>query len=192
MLEASELVSQNSDAAKSAVERTIREFIRLSGEDYIEKKGLSTSASPNDPIVPAAAWLCIRMTTPTREYTSIPRWHRDGRMFDSDHEGDINWKYATTLLGNPTRLLTESELVKRVMSERGHNRRRLEYAKELASEPLLDVRNGQIIRFTWGQGDSPVHSEPDMSTHRVFISILFGSEKEMRNMCEFRKETYRE
>ena len=165
MLEASGLVSQNSDAAKSAVERTIREFIRLSGEDYIEKKGLSTSASLNDPIVPAAAWLCIRMTTPTREYTSIPRWHRDSRMFDSDHEGDINWKYATTLLGNSTRLLTESELVKRVMSERGHDRRRLEYAKELASEPLLDVRNGQIIRFTWGQGDSPVHSEPDTSTH---------------------------
>ena len=160
--------------------------MRLSGDDYRAEEGASS-----DPKAPAAAWLCVRMTKPTLEYTTVPRWHRDGVMFYCDQEGDVNWKYAATLLGNPTRLLAENEQVKRVMSERG-DRRRVASAEELSLEPLVDVRNEQIIRFTWGQDDSPVHSEPDMNTDRVFVLVLYGSEREMRGMCRIRKTSYRE
>jgi len=31
-----------------------------------------------------------------------------------------------------------------------------------------------------------------MNSDRVFVSILYGSEREMRNMCELREETYRD
>lgn len=49
----------------------------------------------------------------------------------------------------------------------------------------------QIIRFSWGQPDSPVHSEPDWSSSdRVFVSVLFGSEEELRVMCDFRGDKY--
>lgn len=64
-------------------------------------------------------------------------------------------------------------------------------AKKLAEYPEAAVELGQVIRFSWGQRDSPVHSEPDSTgRHRVFISLLFGSEKEIRNMCEMRDEEY--
>lgn len=64
-------------------------------------------------------------------------------------------------------------------------------AEKLAEYPEAAVKLGQVIRFSWGQPDSPVHSEPDStSLHRIFVSLLFGSEDEIRNICEIRDEEY--
>lgn len=112
-------------------------------------------------------------------------------MFQCDVEGDVNSKYATTLLGNPTRVLAESDLVRKVVTGR-HDKKREEYSEQLALEPVLDIKKGEIIRFTWGQTDSPVHSEPDENCDRVFISIIFGSQREIRDMCNYRGSTYRQ
>lgn len=47
--------------------------------------------------------------------------------------------------------------------------------------------------FCRGQADSPIHSAPDMKdTDRVFVSIVFGSVNEMRDMCRKQKLVYRE
>jgi len=145
-----------------------------------------------------SAWLCIRVTAPSAEWV-MPRWHRDGRMFDCSCVAPRpHAKYAVTLLGPPTRLLRPSEeadaLIRAVeaRSDRaGHNRAELATAME--GMPLVDLGRGQTVRFTWGQVDAPVHSEPDSSAEeRVFVSILFACEAEMRDMCRFRGETYGE
>jgi len=159
----------------------------------------------------AAAWLCVRLTTPTDAWVT-PRWHRDGRMFQcacapvSPHA-----KYAVALRGPPTRLVWPSEAVdaavRGVEACRGdggeeeeeeerevyarEDREREQLAAALEGMPLVEVRPGQVVRFTWGADDAPVHSEPDCSAEdRVFVSVMFGSEEELRDMCRIRDATY--
>lgn len=44
-----------------------------------------------------------------------------------------------------------------------------------------------------GQTDSPIHSVPDMKdTDRVFVSVVFGSAREIRDMCRKQSLVYRE
>jgi hypothetical protein len=187
--EATHFFVKNSDAKHRDIERTLGDFIQITNADYLQEKTLKEI--PGTAPASVSAWLVIRMTIPTLEYTLTPRWHRDGLMYHSDTEGDVNYKYAITLLGNPTKLLAESDLVRDVVHGR-HQKRRAEYAEKLSSEPLIEVASGEIVKFSWGQEGSPVHSEPDMNSNRVFVSILYGSEREMRNMCELREQTYRD
>lgn len=182
---ASRFLLERSDAESSEVEKTLQEFVKLSRNDYLQTKG------PKHPSR-IAAWLALRLTHPTDAYTLTPRWHRDGRMYEPDHEGDINSKYAVTFLGNPTRMLAESELVTETMNKYTPQENfESQIADALFSEPQLEIRRGQIARFSWGEEDSPVHSEPDcLGSDRIFASILFGSAEELRRMCEYRCQKY--
>jgi hypothetical protein len=177
--EAAHFFVRNSDAKNRDIERTLVDFIQITKADYLQEKDLKEI--PGTPPASISAWLVIRMTIPTLEYTLMPRWHRDGLMYYSDTEGGVNYKYAITLLGNPTKLLAESDLVRDVVHGR-HQKRRAEYAEKLSSEPLPEVERGEIVKFSWGQEDSPAHSEPDMNSDCVFVSIFYGSEREMRNI----------
>jgi hypothetical protein len=190
MREAAQFYVKNSDANLEDIERTLSEFLEITKADYLQDKGIKEI--PGTAPVSVSAWLVIRMTTPTLDYTLMPRWHRDGRMYGSDTEGAVNSKYAMTLLGNPTKLLAESDFVRDVLEGWEYERRRAEYAKKLSTEPLIEVASGEIVKFTWGRKDSPVHSEPDMNSDRVFVSVLYGSEREIRNMCEIRERPYRD
>jgi hypothetical protein len=85
--EAAHFFVKNSDAKHRDIERTLADFIQITKADYLQEKALkeipgTTSAS-------VSAWLVIRMTIPTLEYTLMPRWHRDGLMYHSDAEGDV-------------------------------------------------------------------------------------------------------
>jgi hypothetical protein len=177
--EAAHFFVRNSDAKNRDIERTLVDFIQITKADYLQEKDLKEI--PGTPPASISAWLVIRMTIPTLEYTLMPRWHRDGLMYYSDTEGGVNYKYAITLLGNPTKLLAESDFVRDVVHGR-HQKRRAEYAEKLSSEPLPEVERGEIVKFSWGQEDSPAHSEPDMNSDCVFVSIFYGSEREMRNI----------
>ncbi|KAM3076395.1 hypothetical protein ACMFMG_007214 [Clarireedia jacksonii] len=172
--EASVFVSNNSDAIKLHVESILREFIRLTRED----------CKSECKIEPKACWFTVRMFKPNDEYTT-PRWHRDGRMTDCTSASHLlHCKYATVLLGAPTLVLPETKTVATI-----DNRpiRRKENAKLLSSEVPVRLVDGQIIRFSWGRNDSPVHSEPNMISDRIFLSVLYGSESEMRDMVELRR-----
>ncbi|KAH8596165.1 hypothetical protein B0O99DRAFT_621170 [Bisporella sp. PMI_857] len=185
--EACEAVQNNSGVDVTALQQTLTAFLTITRDDYHRYE-----RNPLEKIEQlVACWFCIRMTKPTLEYTNAPRWHRDGRMFPSDTDAIVNSKYAITLLGNPTRFLEESNLVKDVM--KGNQvEQRAKFAELLQGEKEVEIGTGQIARFSWGQDDSPVHSEPDMNTDRIFVSILYGSEQDIRNMCEWREEEYRE
>lgn len=102
-------------------------------------------------------------------------------------------KYATVLLGPPTRLLKPSEIVKAEMTRRPERpRKELTTAlKECEEEDVAGAGKGAVVRFSWGEEDSPCHSEPDCTDHhRIFTSILFGSEEEIKFMTRMRKEVY--
>jgi len=143
-----------------------------------------------------SCWLCIRLTHPTDEYV-FPRWHRDGCMFDcSCVEKLPHSKYAITLLGPSTRILQPSAdvdgVVRSIVGPEGNEGNfRMELAEALKTIAPVPLETGQVVRFSWGQADSPLHSEPDsISSDRVFVSVMFGSEEEIRDMASFRNETY--
>lgn len=132
-------------------------------------------------------------------------------------------KYAVSLLGPGTRVMapgpqvdkaiTASDVAVRLaaevamqkeeaagrprawlLPEDDEDRIRADLARQLAGcGEQVGVEPGQVIRFTWGQDDSPVHSEPDLSGgDRIFMSVLFGTEDELRDMAEFREVDYHE
>jgi hypothetical protein len=193
--EASKFIAENSNAKIPDTESAVKKFIDITAKDYGEGKLRS----------PEATWFTVRITKPLDE--STPRWHRDGRMYTCDKAGEVNWKYAITLLGNPTRVMKESAFVMSVLDEgraklpkfegdgkdywAADKKRQVFNAERLAGQPEIEVPGGSIIRFSWGQVDSPLHSEPDMSTDRVFVSVLYGTETEMKDMCKIRETDYR-
>ncbi|KAF7888296.1 uncharacterized protein EAF02_002837 [Botrytis sinoallii] len=145
----------------------------------------------------------------------MPRWHQDARMFDytclhshSGHEDEgsssdpnkkekaIHSKYATTLLGPCTRLLPETYFLRSSMVEvmgLSREEEKIELAKRFENEECVSLVVGDIIRFTWRDEDSPVHSESDIScSDRVFVSLMFGSKEELRQMCKWRHVEFRQ
>jgi hypothetical protein len=95
-------------------------------------------------------------------------WHRDPPPWPLD--GHIPTRYAVTLLGDATRMLDPalgpSPALGRVMPQL--------FAGE---HPL---QSGQIVRFSMGRIESPVHAVPPITKDRVFVNIVYGSEAEVR------------
>ena len=196
--EASKFLAKYSDGAAQDIESAVTTFMRLTQDDCVgnveEKK---------------ACWFTIRVRKPHDEF-EVPRWHRDGRMYpyDEGRKDVIRSKYAKTLLGPSTLMLipsahtfaTKLDSSKRfrwrsspgssptpyASYEEADMASRVWLEKKFENEPRVEARQDQVIRFTWGQDDSPLHSEPDLVCDRVFMSVLYGSEAEIRGMCEWR------
>lgn len=161
----------------------------------------------------AACWLTVRVTTPTEEF-QIPRWHQDGMMYpyDKGREGVVRSKYGLTLLGPKTLMLEPDAQVFKTIKEASEQHllqlesagdvpsdevldeadsaMRIKLASQFREAPRLPIDDGRIVRFSWGREDSPVHSEPDLVSDRVFATVLYGSERELRGMCDWRDEEY--
>lgn len=163
----------------------------------------------------AACWLTIRLSTPNNEF-EIPRWHQDGRMYpyDESRRNATQSKYGVTIAGPPTLILahTSPQNVHTIKTgaenyfywrgkdvsttqeerDRAEDQFRAWLAEQFRSEKRLRIEEGRIVRFSWGREDSPIHSEPNLVSDRVFMTVLFGSENEIRAMAEFRKEPFGE
>lgn len=181
-------LADRSDGNRDSLAAAFSRFLSMAHADC-----LATSDLADVPSVGTACWFTIRAFGPTDEYVQ-PRWHRDGRMFQCTCNADPampHSKYAVTILGPATRVLGSSAYVNEVMGMDCAWENRSILADKLAGCNLLVVESGQVIRFSWGQDDSPVHSEPDFSGEdRVFVSVLFGSKREIRDMCSIRDEIY--
>ncbi|KAK5946954.1 hypothetical protein PMZ80_001099 [Knufia obscura] len=176
-------LAENTDGDVTSITNTLRSVLSQS---------LTDCSTPKE-----SCWFEVRMTTPDPAYVT-PRWHYDGPMFDADdkdpHTGrrrSIRAKYATVLLGPATRFLDvphTSELASCLKYDEDDMLQRQAVDKYLASYPGVErvhAQPGQIARFAWGQELGGVHSEPDMSgSDRVFVSVLFGSEREIRDLAE--------
>ncbi|KAF7952104.1 uncharacterized protein EAE97_001601 [Botrytis byssoidea] len=174
--EATKFISDNSSVFQWSVKKTLAKFLAITIQD-----------SKNDcQVNPEALWLVVRMTQKSEEFV-IPRWHRDGRMIECTNANHaLHCRYATTLLGPTTLVLQETEVVTQGMKQ--HVGKRKETANALAGEIPLEITRGQIIRFSWGQEDSPVHSEPDLVAERVFISCIYGSISEIKDIAATRRQ----
>lgn len=211
---ASEFIVSRSDASYQTIFDKMEDFLTVAVQDCYK---IAAPADKSDII--HSCWLTIR-AYPATDAFKQPRWHRDGRMFDCtcSKPKTPHSKYAFTFLGPSTLVLppgakvdktfdaaertwTENNresLEKGVKEGREARTRLLEQERSFLAESMqkfdpVALDFNKIIRFSWGQSDSPIHSEPDFSaTDRIFVSILFGSEKELREMCEFRDEKYGE
>lgn len=196
--QAAEFLADVTDGSKAELTATLQAFLDTA---HLDCAGEQSSKS--------CCWFTIRVTKPT-SFFDVPRWHQDGRMFQCDEgrKTAVRSKYALTLMGPPTLLLPTEPKVFQIIAEgekkflswcgdslkkctdeereEAFGAMRLWLADEFESVKRVSVGNGEIARFSWGRRDSPVHSEPSMTTDRVFMTVLFGSEAELRNMCEFR------
>ncbi|KAM0323046.1 hypothetical protein ACHAQA_009145 [Verticillium albo-atrum] len=180
--QAAAVICANSDASEDLLKDALHKFLSLAQDDTASDSALS-------------CWLCVRMTLPTTNWV-IPRWHTDGIMFDCACPPPQlpHSKYAFTILGPSTRVMVPDQAVTTLICGRSPTGRDWdtndpdpELAARMAEFEEASVGLGQVIRFSWGQTDSPVHSEPDSSgQERVFISVLLASDEEIRDMCEFR------
>lgn len=131
---------------------------------------------------------------------------------DQGHEDIVRSKYAVTLCGPPTMMLQPSATTFSTLEagekrffpwqttggaeladdevEQAFDDLRIWLAEQYETGERVRVGAGEIVRFSWGETDSPVHSEPDLTTDRVFMSVLYGSQNELRQMCEARGVEY--
>jgi hypothetical protein len=204
--EAAKFLACHTDAVEQELEPKVKAFLEIT----------QTDCSGDDAREKNACWLTIRITKPCTAF-KIPRWHQDGPMFEYDkgREDVVRSKYALTLVGPSTLMLQPDEHVFKKQHEAearyywwqdeadGHEPSEDEMydADDLLRESLgnafkdtarVQVGHGQIVRFSWGRDDSPVHSEPDLVSDRVFMTVLYGSESELRTMTKWREAPYGE
>ncbi|PVH97889.1 hypothetical protein DM02DRAFT_616192 [Periconia macrospinosa] len=199
---AATFLAAHTDAPLQAASRTLTSFFATAHTDCVGNIGEKS-----------ACWLTIRLSQPHDAF-SVPRWHQDGRMYpyDESRENVPRSKYGVTILGPPTllfeytspeNLIKEKEGLEKHFPRNGVSKTEEEsdeafdqlrswLADQFRSEKLLQLGAGQIVRFTWGREDSPFHSEPDIVSDRVFMTVLFGSENEIRAMAEWRAAPFGE
>ncbi|KAF9776142.1 hypothetical protein IL306_005704 [Fusarium sp. DS 682] len=200
--EASKFLARHTDGVEQEIEPAMSAFLRTTQDDCIghgEEK--------------SSCWLTIRVTKPTTAF-EIPRWHQDGNMYpyDQGREEVVRSKYGLTLLGPRTLMLEPDERVFTTQREAeaqycwwqgtddpepsveemddADDKLREYLSNEFKDTPRVQVGHGQVVRFSWGRDDSPVHSEPDLVSDRVFMTVLYGSESELRSMCEWREAQF--
>ncbi|CAD6444647.1 bab6c99b-688e-463d-8ba2-339c44dd7522 [Sclerotinia trifoliorum] len=174
--EAAKFICGNSRASKSSIQRILKQFLAITTQD----------SQDNCHVRPEAIWFLVNMTKKSKDFNTA-RWHRDGRMIEcTDSNHVLHCRYATTLSGPTTLVLPETDRVSKAMRTYAGNRRKI--SEVLASEEPIKISRNQIIRFSWGREDSPVHSEPDLITDRVFISCIYGSICEIRDIASTRRQ----
>ena len=195
---AAKFVADNTDGVEIELNKTLQTFLDASHNECV--------GSPSEK---SHCWFTIRITKPNDDF-DVPRWHQDGLMFQSDEgrEAVPRSKYALTILGPPTLFLPTEAIVFQTITEaekkffwwrenrekesteedrdEAHDAMREWLSNRFSNMSRVKVPKGKIARFSWGRDDSPVHSEPQMVVDRVFMTVLFGSETELRSMCEYR------
>ncbi len=131
------------------------------------------------------AWVAVRSFTPASAY-DLPRWHTDGYYY-APHEGNP-YKFAITLKGPPT-LFYQLPADKRegfyALQRKGneqneYNRQALTLMLNAAKEAISIGQPYQGAVFIVGSNHAAVHSEPPIKEERLFLSILPGSKKQIK------------
>ena len=140
-------------------------------------------------------WFTVRLTKPTDEF-DIPRWHRDGNFFGATH------KIAATIYGPGTLLISEREALEIVTDPKYMNVHpfgpeglimRAEIASRMSKFDPVQLQPGEMVVFRVGnRNNSAVHSEPLMDTDRIFVSVLPGTEEQIRQLAADRKGKFNE
>lgn len=126
-----------------------------------------------------SAWVTIRVTLPNNDF-NIPRWHCDGMFYEkATDDTKYQSKFIFALKGPGTLLCdADKETKKKVLSMNPTIRDkelRVKINNMLKSEKKIQLNNNQGCIFITENNDyCALHSEPDLTESRIFISILPG------------------
>lgn len=132
------------------------------------------------------AWITIRASEPT-DFFNIPRWHIDGRFYESD--GEEQMKAVIALKGDGT-LLNRLPVEKRAdfmeaLSadvDEAECRQRCMQIVEPAHTETTPPGCGTV--FIVGSERAAVHSEPPIAEERIFLSIVPGNKEQITALRE--------
>lgn len=144
-------------------------------------------------------YFAIRIRISLSPDISVPRWHMDGSFFGKNKETH----FVTTLKG-PSTYLTDDEkyikiynkIYKKQLDEQFklnsnniiknmkiHHKYDKIYRKELKETKIIQPSNCQGVILNIGdEKTAAVHSEPAYNEPRIFISILTGTKKEVKDL----------
>jgi hypothetical protein len=174
----------HSDADIASIQQAVKEYIEISVADHLSSRG-ETNASV---AISKGSYVKIRITKAVNPGSFMPPWHTDGNFLPTK---DVNSIYSTTLLGNPTRILHDGSVVASEIGK-GSKARYLDPAKQaiLDTHPVEFIALGDVIRFTYGQPDSCLHSGGKNDKERIFILAAFGTAEEIRVWSSRVGQTY--
>ncbi len=137
--------------------------------------------------------LIIRPSLPTNEF-EIPRFHHDGSFFRLKNGRVIQEKFLLTIRGEGTLLSEPDELTRQRVFEILNNRQ-IDSEEIGMREQLAKIIGKQIYQPTNNEGifmkiydyqnekidfsNSAIHSEPNISQSRLFMSIVPGLANEI-------------
>jgi len=135
-------------------------------------------------------WLTIRSIIPNHNYDE-QRWHIDGRFYNSDDTNELfQYKFITVMKGAGTYLLDLKDNERKVFIDKLHSKQYRDDYKQNRTDlhimykdyPRLELTNDQgIVLIVGGDGSySTIHSEPPQNQPRLFLSILTGTESEIK------------
>ena len=153
-------------------------------------------------------WLTIRTVLPNDQFV-IPRWHCDGYFYKKDinnpTDSDIDTKFITVFNGPGTILIdpdektrtkyfqfieqsfkdlelekiTDSTDFKKYIEHQ--NKIRPDLDNILKSSEKINISNQQGLIFKSGSKDiCAIHSEPNITKSRIFMSIIFGTSHQIK------------
>jgi hypothetical protein len=143
-------------------------------------------------------WITFRVVFPIGIF-KIPRWHFDGLFYDTTVPYQM--KLAGTLVGPGTLLKkTNHAIMKNYDNVRKKLYLNFDYKnydeeKDLQNRQILDellssvktiqASNNEIVIFTVGNvKKSAIHSEPDITSKRLFFSIVVGNSDNIRQLSQ--------
>lgn len=132
--------------------------------------------------------------------THMPMWHRDGDNFL--HSENLQTKFITTLTGPGTLYfddkkeinelyeklnnITTKSLDKLTPNKKNSNHEKIfkkfnnEFIKKCKKYKIHQLQNNEGLIFLVGnKAQGLIHSEPVITTKRIFISIVFGSKEDI-------------
>ena len=145
----------------------------------------------------SSVWLAVRTSLPNTDW-DVPRWHRDGGFLNDDNGNLVTeeFKLVFTLKGAPTRFAEVIDIQKFEEYEReeilnnehdgleGYEERALAIRRKL-EETVREIPVGKkgfatIYRVDGTHGK--IHSEPEITEPRIFISIITGSQSQIEEL----------
>ena len=135
-------------------------------------------------------WLAIRVTEPSKDW-DLPRWHCDGNYFWRTKERKIVSKFVTVFQGAGTLLLKTSNKSQRKkfidLTKESYKLYKDDFGKEhrenmnnsILGDIIQPTNYQSVIFFSGPKRICGIHSEPEMHTPRMFLSIVPGSIKEI-------------
>ena len=145
-------------------------------------------------------WFTIRTLSTAIPNYDIPRWHYDGRFYDSDTYYQL--KLAGVLKGPTTLFKENTNEMRNVFTPlfeeyiRSPEYKNRDKEKELERRKIIDdkisiyntmsPKENQVAIFVVGSKNEErdaIHSEPVIDRPRIFFSIVAGNKKQIKEMA---------